>query len=91
MVVGQDYIEVICLTIFAAWSSAPRSRLCKRNGSASIAAACPWQQPLSVHYMPESRRLLTADRRDGFLAYDLRKPGRVLKMLPACVTACLQV
>ena len=62
----------------------------QRNGSASIAAAYPGNQPLSVHHMPESRRLLTADRRDGFSAYDLRKPGRVLQMLTACLHACLQ-
>jgi hypothetical protein len=42
--------------------------------------------------MPESRRLLTADRYNGFTAYDLRKPGRELQILqcslPTCLPAC---
>jgi hypothetical protein len=39
--------------------------------------------------MPESRRLLTADRYNGFTAYDLRKPGRELQILQCSLPACL--
>ena len=57
----------------------------KQNGQPSLAAVNTWDQPLSVHYTPECKRLLTADQRSGLCAYDLRMPGRALKMLRRCL------
>jgi hypothetical protein len=60
-------------------------QVCKQYVEPEIAAVNTWDQPLSVRYTPERRQLLVVDPQDGVCAYDLRMPGRALKMLRCCL------